>query len=157
MSLELLVVLLLVLGAEFVNGRTDAPNAIATVVGTRSLSPRIALAMASIFKLIGVLSETAVAVTIGKGIIGSGAVNLITIGGAMMGIIVWSECRSALRHSDQREPCACFRPCGRWAGIRLTNGSSVGRMAEGSSGVALFEFSWSRDRVLLDARRLLGH
>ena len=46
MSLELFAVLLLILGAEFVTGWTDAPNAIATVVGTRSLSPRAALAIA---------------------------------------------------------------------------------------------------------------
>ena len=45
MSLELVAVLLLILGAELVNGWTDAPNAIATVVGTRSLSPRQAIAM----------------------------------------------------------------------------------------------------------------
>lgn len=91
MSLELLLVLLLILGAEFVNGWTDAPNAIATVVGTRSLSPRQAIAMASIFNLIGVMSGTAVAATIGKGIIDPNEVNLTTVGGAMVGIIVWSS------------------------------------------------------------------
>ena len=91
MNLELLVVLLLILGAEFVNGWTDAPNAIATAVGTRALSPRVALAIASIFNFIGVLSGTAVATTIGKGIIDAGAVNLTTVGAAMVGIILWSS------------------------------------------------------------------
>ena len=91
MSLELLVVLLLILGAEFVNGWTDAPNAIATVVGTRSLSPRAALALASVFNLIGVFSGTAVAATIGTGIIDASAVSLTTVGGAMVGIILWSS------------------------------------------------------------------
>lgn len=90
-QLALPAVLLLVLGAEFVNGWTDAPNAIATVVGTRSLSPRAALAMASVFNLIGVMSGTAVATTIGKGIIDPSAVSLVTVGGAMVGIIVWSS------------------------------------------------------------------
>ena len=90
MSLELLVVLLLILAAEFVNGWTDAPNAIATVVGTRALSPRSALAMASVFNLLGVLSGTAVAATIGKDIIDPSAVTLTTVGGAMVGIVVWS-------------------------------------------------------------------
>ena len=84
------VVLLLILGAEFVNGWTDAPNAIATVIGTRSLSPRQAIMMASFFNLAGVLSGTAVASTIGKGIIDPKAVDLITVGGAMVGIIIWS-------------------------------------------------------------------
>ena len=91
MSLELLAVVLLILAAEFVNGWTDAPNAIATVVGTRALSPRGALAMASVFNLLGVLSGTAVAATIGKDIIDPSAVTLTTVGGAMVGIVVWSS------------------------------------------------------------------
>lgn len=90
MTLELAIVLLLILGAEFVNGWTDAPNAIATVVSTRSLSPRQAVAMASILNLIGVLSGTAVAATIGKGIINAEFIDLTTVGGAMVGLIVWS-------------------------------------------------------------------
>ncbi|HEV3486739.1 MAG TPA: inorganic phosphate transporter [Vicinamibacterales bacterium] len=89
-SIGLLVVLLLILGAEFVNGWTDAPNAIATVVSTRSLSPFQALVMASVFNLLGVLSGTAVASTIGKDIIDPSVVDLTTVGGAMVGIIVWS-------------------------------------------------------------------
>jgi hypothetical protein len=64
----LILVLLLILGAEFVNGWTDSPNAIATVVGTRSLTPLQAVVMAAVLNLLGVLSGT-VAATIGKGII----------------------------------------------------------------------------------------
>ena len=86
----LLLVLLLILGAEFVNGWTDAPNAIATVVSTRSLSPFQALVMASVFNLLGVLSGTAVASTIGTDIIDPSVVDLTTVGGAMVGIILWS-------------------------------------------------------------------
>ncbi len=89
-SLGLLLVLFLILGAEFVNGWTDAPNAIATVVSTRSLSPFQAVVMASGLNLLGVLSGTAVAATIGKDIIDPAAVDLTTVGGAMVGIIVWS-------------------------------------------------------------------
>lgn len=90
LSFGLLIVLLLILGAEFVNGWTDAPNAIATVVSTRSLSPGQAVVMASVLNLIGVLSGTAVASTIGKGIIDPTVVDLTTVGGAMVGIILWS-------------------------------------------------------------------
>jgi PiT family inorganic phosphate transporter len=90
-SIGLLLVLLLILGAEFVNGWTDAPNAIATVVSTRSLSPFQAVVMASVFNLIGVLSGTAVASTIGTDIIDPSVVDLTTVGGAMVGIIVWSS------------------------------------------------------------------
>jgi PiT family inorganic phosphate transporter len=91
LSLGLLVVLLLILGAEFVNGWTDAPNAIATVVSTRSLGPYQAVVMAAVLNLIGVLSGTAVANTIGTGIIEAAVVDLSTMGGAMVGIIIWSS------------------------------------------------------------------
>ena len=58
-----------VLGFEAVNGWTDAPNAVATVVSTRVLTPVVALAMAATLNLVGALSGTAVATTIGKDII----------------------------------------------------------------------------------------
>lgn len=86
----LAVVLLLVLAAEFVNGWTDAPNSIATVVSTRVLTPWQALAMASVLNVLGAMSGTAVAATIGKGIIRAEAVNLGTVGAAMVAIVVWS-------------------------------------------------------------------
>lgn len=91
MTWGLILVLLLILGAEFVNGWTDAPNAIATVVSTRSLTPLQAVIMASVLNLVGVFSGTAVAQTIGKGIIDPKAVDLLTVGGAMVGIILWSS------------------------------------------------------------------
>ena len=90
-SLGLALVLLLILGAEFVNGWTDAPNAIATVVGTRSLSPGAAVLMAGVLNFAGVLSGTAVASTIAKDIIDPRIVDLTTVGGAMVGIILWSS------------------------------------------------------------------
>jgi PiT family inorganic phosphate transporter len=85
-----LVVLLLVLGAEFVNGWTDAPNAIATVISTRVLSPAKALILASLLNVLGALSGTAVAATIGKGIVDPSVITIYTVGAAMVGIIVWS-------------------------------------------------------------------
>ncbi|MBI2496365.1 MAG: inorganic phosphate transporter [Candidatus Omnitrophica bacterium] len=90
LSLAVLVVLALVLAAEFVNGWTDAPNAIATVVSTRVLSPTRALLLASVLNVLGTMSGTAVAATIGKGIIRPDAVNVYTVGAAMVGIVFWS-------------------------------------------------------------------
>lgn len=87
----MIAVLLLILGAEFVNGWTDSPNAIATVVGTRSLTPIQAVIMAAVLNLLGVLSGTKVAATIGKGIIDPSAIDLTTVAGAMLSIIVWSS------------------------------------------------------------------
>jgi PiT family inorganic phosphate transporter len=89
-SLGLGLVLLLILGAELVNGWTDAPNAIATVVSTRVLSPGRAVIMASVLNFLGAMSGTAVAATIGKGIVETQAINLVTVGAAMVGIIFWS-------------------------------------------------------------------
>ncbi len=82
--------LLLILAAEFVNGWTDAPNAIATVVSTRVLPPLYAVLMASILNAVGAFSGTAVAATIGKGIIRADAIDLVTVGAAMVGIVLWS-------------------------------------------------------------------
>ena len=90
MEATLLLILGLVLAAEFVNGWTDAPNSIATVVSTRVLSPGQALAMASVLNVVGAMSGTAVAATIGKGIIDANSVNITTVGAAMVAIVVWS-------------------------------------------------------------------
>jgi PiT family inorganic phosphate transporter len=86
----LVIALLLVLAAEFVNGWTDAPNAIATVVSTRVLRPYAALIMASILNIIGAFYGIKVAETIGKGIVRAEVINLPTIAAAMLGIIIWS-------------------------------------------------------------------
>lgn len=90
MEAGLILVLLLILGAEFVNGWTDSPNAIATVVGTRSLTPLQAVLMAAALNLLGVLSGTKVAATIGKGIVDASVIDLTTVAGAMISIIIWS-------------------------------------------------------------------
>jgi PiT family inorganic phosphate transporter len=82
--------LLLILAAEFVNGWTDAPNAIATVVSTRVMRPHHAVLMAAVLNLAGTFAGTAVAATIGKGIINPDLVDIQTVGAAMMGIVVWS-------------------------------------------------------------------
>jgi PiT family inorganic phosphate transporter len=86
----LLAVLGLVLAAEFVNGWTDAPNAIATVVSTRVLSPPRALLLAAALNVLGTMSGTAVAATIGKGIVRPEVINVYTVGAAMVGIVCWS-------------------------------------------------------------------
>lgn len=86
----LLLVLVLILWAEFVNGWTDAANSIATVVSTRVLSPKVAVLMATTLNVLGTLSGTAVATTIGKDIINPESVTLITLVSAMIAIITWS-------------------------------------------------------------------
>ncbi|HET7746467.1 MAG TPA: inorganic phosphate transporter [Vicinamibacteria bacterium] len=82
--------LLLILAAEFVNGWTDAPNAIATVVSTRVMRPTHAVLMAAVLNAAGAFAGLEVAATIGKGIIRADVVDIQTVGAAMMGIVVWS-------------------------------------------------------------------
>ncbi len=90
MSLSLILVLFVVLLAEFVNGWNDAPNAVATVVSTRVLSPLRALLMAAVLNVLGaVLTGTAVAQTIGKGIINPEAIGLPVVAAGVLGIAVW--------------------------------------------------------------------
>jgi inorganic phosphate transporter, PiT family len=90
-SLLLAVTLVLVLAAEFVNGWTDAPNAIATVVSTRVLSPGQAVLMAAVLNIVGALTTgTAVASTIGEGIVKQGFISLPVVIAAMLTILVWS-------------------------------------------------------------------
>lgn len=82
-------VLLLVLGAEFINGWTDAPNAIATVISTRTLSPKIAILMAALLNMAGAFFGTAVAATIATGIVEPQAIDLHTISAALTAVILW--------------------------------------------------------------------
>jgi inorganic phosphate transporter, PiT family len=89
-NLLLIVVIGLILAAEFVNGWTDSPNAIATVVSTRVLPPYQAVIMATVLNAIGAMSGTAVAATIGQDIVRADIINLTTVGAAMVGIILWS-------------------------------------------------------------------
>lgn len=91
MTVSLAIVLLLVLAAEFVNGLTDAPNAIATVVSTRVLTPFRAVLMAALMNILGALvTGTAVAVTIGKDIVKPEVIGLHTVGAAMIAIVIWA-------------------------------------------------------------------
>src|SRR4030067_332698 len=74
----------------FVSGFTDAANAIATSVGSRALSPLTAVLMAGILETVGALTGTAVALTIGKGIVELGLISLTTVLAALIGSMACS-------------------------------------------------------------------
>jgi inorganic phosphate transporter, PiT family len=74
----------------FVGGFTDAANAIATSVGSRVLSMRAAVAVAAVFNLLGGLTGTAVAATIGAGLIDPALITLPTVLAAVAGAMSWS-------------------------------------------------------------------
>lgn len=74
---------------EFVNGFHDAANAIATSVLTRALSIRNAVVLCALLNFVGALSSTAVAATMGKGIVDPGDVTSQVVVAALAGAIVW--------------------------------------------------------------------
>jgi PiT family inorganic phosphate transporter len=87
----LILIIVLSVAFDFVNGWTDACNSIATVVSTRVLSPQVAVLMAAVFNLIGAFSGTAVAVTIGKGLVAHEYINLLTLATALLSVVIWSS------------------------------------------------------------------
>ncbi len=100
MSIALITIIVLILGVIFVNGWTDAPNAIATAVSTRSITPKGGVIMAAVFNLIGVLVMTMlnakVAETISKmcrfDLVGTegGQEPLVVLAAAMFSIVLWA-------------------------------------------------------------------
>jgi PiT family inorganic phosphate transporter len=75
---------------DFINGFHDAANSIATVVSTRVLSPGRAVVWAAFFNFVAAFTfGTAVAKTVGSGMIDLDAVNLTVIGAGLFGAIVW--------------------------------------------------------------------
>ena len=84
-------IILIALVFDFTNGMHDAANSIATVVSTRVLSPRLAVIWAAFFNFIAFLIfGTAVAMTIGKGMIDVNSVNETVILAALIGAICWN-------------------------------------------------------------------
>lgn len=92
----LLITVLLTLGVIFVNGWTDAPNAIATCVATRCMAPKAAVLMSAVFNFFGVLVMTLINATVAMTI-----KNMVDFGGnthdattalcaALFAIIIWA-------------------------------------------------------------------
>src|SRR5215208_4831884 len=86
----LVVVVAFALGFDFTNGFHDTANAVATSVSTRALSPRLAVLVAAVANLAGAFVTTAVAKTVGKGIIDTGLANEKTVLAALLGAITWN-------------------------------------------------------------------
>lgn len=74
----------------FMSGFTDAANAIATAVGTRAFTPFQAVLVAALFEMLGALTGTAVALTIGKGIVRAEFLTQDAVVAAVLGAMAWS-------------------------------------------------------------------
>jgi len=142
-SFLLILTVLLVLAAEFVNGWTDAPNAIATVVSTRVLSSMQAVVMAAVLNIVGaIVTGTAVAATIGKGIVSPDVIGLPVVAAAMLTIITWSTLawRYGIPTSESHE---------------LIAGLTGAGLAAAGSSVLLWE-GWQKVIIGLGFSTLLG-
>lgn len=92
----LLTSVLLTMGVILVNGWTDAPNAIATCVVTRCMSPRAAILMAAVFNFLGVFLMTLVNATVAETItkmvnFGDNADEaIVALSAALFAIVLWA-------------------------------------------------------------------
>lgn len=84
------VVVILALIFDFTNGWNDSANAIATVVSTRVLNPFRAVLFAAAMNIVGAFLTTAVAKTIGKGIVSPELITQTVVCAAMVGGICWN-------------------------------------------------------------------
>jgi inorganic phosphate transporter, PiT family len=86
----LVIVVVVALAFDFTNGFHDTANAVATSVSTRALSPRLAVLVAAVANLAGAFVTTAVAKTVGKGIIDTNLATMQVIFAALLGAIAWN-------------------------------------------------------------------
>ncbi len=92
----LLITVTLILGVILVNGWTDAPNAIATCVSTKSISPKAAILMAAVFNFLGVLVMTMVNANVAATIYnmvdfgGNSHEALVALCAALFAIVLWA-------------------------------------------------------------------
>lgn len=96
----IVITILLALGVVFINGWTDAPNAVATCISTRAISPKKAIVMAAIFNFIGVMLFALFAAGVAEsiaGIVDFGDLSqgqnakdaLVGISSGMVGVVAW--------------------------------------------------------------------
>jgi PiT family inorganic phosphate transporter len=86
----LIVVIAIGLAFDFTNGFHDTANYVATWVGTRAMSPRAAVLVSAVANLAGAFVTTAVAKTVGKGLIDTNLVTNQVLLAALLGAIAWN-------------------------------------------------------------------
>ena len=89
-TFSLVLVIALAIVFDYINGFHDTANAIATSVATRALRPQYALLMAAAFNFIGAFAGTAVAKTIGAGLVDETTTTQTVVMAALIGAITWN-------------------------------------------------------------------
>jgi len=86
----ILLVILVALVFEYINGLNDTANSIAAVISTKALPPRVAIALAAVANLAGALTGTAVAKTVASGLVDQSVVTSQVLICALLGAIIWN-------------------------------------------------------------------
>jgi PiT family inorganic phosphate transporter len=89
-TLSLVIIVALAIAFDYINGFHDTANAIATSVATRALRPQYALLMAAAFNFIGAFAGTAVAKTIGAGLVNEQTTTQAIVAASLIGAIAWN-------------------------------------------------------------------
>jgi len=91
MPVSLIILIGLAIVFDFLNGVHDSSNIVATMISSRAISPRVALAMTAIAEFSGpFIFGVAVANTIGNEIVNSDELNMVVIIAALLSAIVWN-------------------------------------------------------------------
>ena len=88
--LALAAIFALAVSFDYINGFHDTANAIATSVATRALRPQHAILMAAAFNFIGAFAGTAVAKTVGAGLVNEATTSQAIVVAALLGAIAWN-------------------------------------------------------------------
>ncbi len=89
-TLLLAIVVLVALAFDFTNGFHDTANAVAPTIATGALKPRVAVALASVFNLVGAFLSLKVAATIASALVAQNLVTLPVIFAGLAGAIAWN-------------------------------------------------------------------
>ncbi len=146
-----LVVITVALSFDFINGFHDAANSVATIVATRVLTPLQAVVWAAFFNFVSAFSfGTAVAKTVGSGLVDLRAVTVYVILAGLIGAIVWDliTWRLGLPTSSSH---ALF---GGYAGAAVAR-TALGKGWDHSFGVLIWA-GWTKTIVFMVLAPLIG-
>jgi PiT family inorganic phosphate transporter len=91
MTPTIIVVIVLALGFDFLNGIHDSSNIVATIISSRALSPRVALTLTAVAEFSGpFIFGVAVATTIGHDVVAAQAINMVVLLAALCSAILWN-------------------------------------------------------------------
>ncbi|MGL4741631.1 MAG: inorganic phosphate transporter [Sarcina sp.] len=85
----MILIVVLALVFDFTNGFHDTATVVATSITTRALSPKVAIGLCAVFNFIGAFTSTAVAKTVGDGIVDSKHMPLWVIATVLVAAIAW--------------------------------------------------------------------